>query len=345
MESTNTTLKLTKEVVHQQHHLKEAISIAVKEDCDVCIVSKDNKTVTCQRSLLVLYSPLIASILSSLPCCLSPTIFLPHFQEQHIRRFLHLLGSGQTIAGQNINADMRIIAKIAEVLQIPMTGINIGTYMNNPLSGPFQFKKEVNNFSVKEEIKEEVGEINVKKATESSSEKYDEIGRGEYFEENAIEKIIRRREEADIAHPKDSFASFNDEDPIDLNQEKNGAGLENKGGQEQTKKLSVQVFTEETGQTGGEQFMQSGGSVSMEESGRECNLQSERVRTTSKRSRSFSQNIEKEKKIAKEDKTAAKDHIHYGARKHPCKKCSNCIQKDCGVCIYCKQGQTKIRWT
>ena len=30
------------------------------------------------------------------------------------------------------------------------------------------------------------------------------------------------------------------------------------------------------------------------------------------------------------------DHSHHGLRRHPCKECTNCLQKDCRRCVFCK---------
>lgn len=206
----------SRNLVPHEHQLKEAVRLSTEELHDMFIVAKHKKIFPCQRSFLALFSPLAARILSEVPCCIAPTLFLTDYHEVNIRTLLQLLKSGQTVLSQNINADMKVVTEVAQLLEISLTDINIGPYLDNPLSGTFQIEKETNNCGVKTEIKKEVEEL--KEAQEH--EKCDEPDECDYIEEDENENNSScgtiKIEEAGRVHSKVSVGIETNDDMIEL---------------------------------------------------------------------------------------------------------------------------------
>jgi len=115
---------LSSDLIQQQNHLKNALDHAIHEDTDMAIVSQDQQFLPCQKSLLSLFSPVIARLLSSVPSCASPTVFLPDFPASHIRSLLHILQYGQTLPIQHFNVELKFLKDIAHVLQISMNELS-----------------------------------------------------------------------------------------------------------------------------------------------------------------------------------------------------------------------------
>ena len=93
---------------------KEAVSLAIQQDTDMVIVFKDKTLIHCHSSLLALFSLVIFRLLSGVPCCFSPTIFLPDFPALPIEKFLDLLRSGQAILGENVNVNIKMIIRVRQ---------------------------------------------------------------------------------------------------------------------------------------------------------------------------------------------------------------------------------------
>merc|ERR1719186_1612244 len=114
-----------KTLIQQENHFKDVINLAIHEDTDMEIVSQDQQYLPSHKSLLSLFSPVISHLLSSVPNCVSPTIFLPDFPASHIRSFLQILQYGQILPTQDLDTELKVIHNVAEALQIPIKDLSV----------------------------------------------------------------------------------------------------------------------------------------------------------------------------------------------------------------------------
>ena len=76
--------------------LKSAFKTMVSNPSRVMVHSKDGNELSLNRDVLVLFSPILRSVLTSVPCCSTPTIFLPDVSTNVILKLSDIFNTGKS---------------------------------------------------------------------------------------------------------------------------------------------------------------------------------------------------------------------------------------------------------
>jgi len=100
----------------------------------VLVNTEDNLELTLNRNVLVLFSPFLRSILGSIPCCTSPTMFLPDINTRTIIKLRDILNSGVGDNFLDLNESGDVL-EAASVLGIDLNSLYYGAEKIDKSSG------------------------------------------------------------------------------------------------------------------------------------------------------------------------------------------------------------------
>ena len=74
--------------------LNSAFKAMISNPNKVLVNMRDRTELNLNRNVLILFSPVIRNILSSVPCCITPTLFLPDISTATIIKLRDILDKG-----------------------------------------------------------------------------------------------------------------------------------------------------------------------------------------------------------------------------------------------------------
>jgi len=108
--------------------LKSAFRTMICNPSRLLLHSKDGNELSLNRDVLVLFSPILRSVLTSVPCCLTPTIFLPDVSTNAILKLSDILNTGKSGKLKDVR-DKREMIEAATQLGIDMSELQCGSIL------------------------------------------------------------------------------------------------------------------------------------------------------------------------------------------------------------------------
>jgi len=106
--------------------LKSAFRTMICNPSRLLLHSKDGNELSLNRDVLVLFSPILRSVLTSVPCCLTPTIFLPDVSTNTILQLGDILNTGKSGKSKDVR-DKREMIEAATQLGIDLSELHCGS--------------------------------------------------------------------------------------------------------------------------------------------------------------------------------------------------------------------------
>jgi hypothetical protein len=108
--------------IHQAT-IEKALTEYDDVDEKITIYSGSDKNLVSKR-ILIIFSPVIRSLIASLPCCSPASIIIPHFSSQVIQHLARILENGST-TGVPSNSFKQVyeIIELAKILSIDVSDL------------------------------------------------------------------------------------------------------------------------------------------------------------------------------------------------------------------------------
>ena len=74
--------------------MSESFHGLMKNSPKILIYTKDDAEISVRSSLFTVFSKYLGPCLSAVPCCTTPTLFLPDFSSSTVHRFIEILTNG-----------------------------------------------------------------------------------------------------------------------------------------------------------------------------------------------------------------------------------------------------------
>ena len=114
-----------------QNNIEKAI-LEYDGDGKIIFFSGSEKVIV-SKSILMMFSPVVRSLVSSLPCCSSPSIIIPNFSPAVVHHFVQILESGYTTGVPNDSfKQVYEIIELAKILDIDISDLRRDMLVNLP---------------------------------------------------------------------------------------------------------------------------------------------------------------------------------------------------------------------
>ena len=105
--------------------LKQAFNGFLATPHKILCFTQDRKEIAVNRSVFLLLSPLLRSIISDIPSCILPTLFLPDISASSLMKLTDILQTGFSDSFHTLT-EMKSVLEAATMLNIPMQGLCFG---------------------------------------------------------------------------------------------------------------------------------------------------------------------------------------------------------------------------